>query len=530
VADGCQGADQRSRTRAVETPGTTRRTRAPGQSLTGTGTVLWMHKTRTTSSRRTRALIATFTAVCALSATGSAQAAPAKPAASYIIVLNPAADMAGARRNIEGLGGSVRFEYQHALRGFAAMLNESAVQALSKNPNVLRVEADGVATIKGSQTTPPWGLDRIDQRNLPLDSSFTWTGAGAGVSMYIIDTGVRADHTQFTGRILPGYTSISDGNGTSDCNGHGTHVAGTAAGSTYGIARESLITPVRVLDCAGSGSWSGVIAGIDWMVANHAAGVPAVANMSLGGGANTSVDDAVKRAIADGIVMSIAAGNSNVDACTTTPARVPGALTIAASGNTDTRASFSNYGSCVDMFAPGVSILSAWNTGTSATNSISGTSMAAPHVAGSVAASWSVTLGATSSDLVNRILAGTTPNVIASAGTGTPNRLLWSNPAFTAAPATAPSAPSKVVATAASKSAKLTWNLNGNGGSTLTSNTVNVYTGTGVLHRSVQVAGTATSATISSLVSKSSYYFTVVSTNSVGRSAESAKSNTITVR
>ncbi|HYO46012.1 MAG TPA: S8 family peptidase, partial [Gemmatimonadota bacterium] len=272
--------------------------------------------------------------------------------------------------------------------------------------------------------------DRIDQRALPLNETFTYTNTGTGVTAYIIDTGIRFSHSDFAGRAVSGYDAI-DGGSADDCHGHGTHVAGTVGGSTWGVAKNVKLVAVRVLDCQGSGTWSGVIAGIDWVTGEHKAVDPAVANMSLGGGGNTSVDTAVKNSIADGVSYAIAAGNGNIvgiaqDACRSSPARVAEAMTIGATDKTDKKASWSNYGNCVDWFAPGVSITSAWNTSDTATNIISGTSMATPHTAG-VAALYLQTHGGASPQTVRDALyANTTKNVVTSSKT-TNKHLLFTN-------------------------------------------------------------------------------------------------------
>jgi subtilisin family serine protease len=271
-----------------------------------------------------------------------------------------------------------------------------------------------------------WGLDRIDQRALPLNNQFSRAYTGSGVTAYIIDTGVLSTHTEFGGRVLSGFSSVSDSNGTEDCNGHGTHVAGTVGGSNYGVAPGVAIVPVRVLDCSGSGSTSGVIAGIDWMIANHVAGTPAVANMSLGGGRSSALDIAVQSAVADGVVLVVAAGNSTANACQSSPAGEPLAITVGSTTSADARSSFSNYGSCVDVFAPGSSITSAWYTSITASNTISGTSMASPHVAGVVALGLEIAPNSSVAQISDWITSTATPGVIGDAGTGSPNLLVYS--------------------------------------------------------------------------------------------------------
>ncbi|MEX5719720.1 S8 family peptidase [Geodermatophilus maliterrae] len=334
-----------------------------------------------------------------------------------------------------GLGGRIDHVYSAALTGFAVTLPEAAVTRLSAIPGVVAVERDQVVTATTTQPGATWGLDRTDQRDLPLSSSFDYTATDAGVTAYVIDTGITTAHTDFGGRAVSGYDAV-DGGPADDCNGHGTHVAGTVGGTTYGVAKSVRLVGVRVLDCAGGGTTSGVVAGIDWVTADHAAGDPAVANMSLGGGASTAIDTAVRNSIADGVSYAVAAGNGNSagvpqDACASSPARVPGALTVGATDRTDRAASFSNHGSCVDPFAPGVGITSAWYTNATATSTISGTSMATPHVAG-VAALYLSGMPSAQPAAVATAITGTatTNHVVLSrtaARAGTPNRLLFSS-------------------------------------------------------------------------------------------------------
>lgn len=349
----------------------------------------------------------------------------------YIVVFkssvgNPAAEAAAV---MQGRGGQVHHTYTSALKGFAASIPEVALPGIRNNPNVEFVEQDQTVSLR--QVTSPqnqvtWGLDRIDQADRPLDTQYNFNNSGAGVNAFIIDSGIRADHAEFAGRVRPGFNAIADANGTNDCNGHGTHVAGTLGGTTWGVAKGVSLTPVRVLDCAGSGAWSGVIAGIDF-VANSTLR-PAVANMSLGGGAAASVDAAVAGAVAKGVVVVVAAGNNNADACTASPAREPSAITVGAITSIDYRASFSNWGSCVDIFAPGVGITSAWNTSATATNTIGGTSMASPHVAGVAALALAANPGTTPSAVATLVMSNATANRLGgiSGAPGTPNLLVYS--------------------------------------------------------------------------------------------------------
>lgn len=344
----------------------------------------------------------------------------------YIVVFKPgtpAANRSAAAEHARGLGGQVDFVYESALIGFAANLPEQALSGLSNNPNIEFIEADQVMTIDATQSPATWGLDRIDQRNLPLNNAYTYNFTGAGVTAYIIDTGLRFTHTEFGGRAVSGYDSV-DGGSADDCNGHGTHVAGTVGGSTYGIAKGVALVAVRVLNCAGSGTTSGVIAGIDWVTSHHTNG-KAVANMSLGGSASTALDNAVRNSIADGVVYAIAAGNSNANACNFSPARTAEAITVGATTSTDARASYSNKGRCLDLFAPGSSITSAWYTSNSATNTISGTSMATPHVAG-VAALYLEGHNVTPQQVRDAIVGAATSGKVKNAGNRSPNLLLYS--------------------------------------------------------------------------------------------------------
>jgi subtilisin family serine protease len=336
-------------------------------------------------------------------------------------------------------GGELLHTYDVAVYGFAIKLpiasSVTTIQNLAQDSRVAYVEQDSVMTIADeaavdtTQTGATWGLDRIDQRNLPLSGSFTYVKTGAGVRAYIIDTGIHTSHSQFGTRASYGYDAVDGSLPADDCNGHGTHVAGTVGGSTYGVAKGVALYAVRVLDCNGSGSTSGVVSGINWVASQKAANpsIPMVANMSLGGSASSTLDNAVQSAINKGITCAIAGGNSNANACNYSPARVTAALTVGATTSTDARASYSNYGTCLDLFAPGSSITSAWYTSNTATNTISGTSMATPHVAGVAALYLQGNPSASPAAVASALTANATASKVTSAGSGSPNRLLFTN-------------------------------------------------------------------------------------------------------
>lgn len=346
----------------------------------------------------------------------------------YIVVFDKDAgqdQVRSARSDARAAGAQVTHTYTTVLDGFAAKLPRQALRGLRNNPHVAYIEADGEVRVSETQSPATWGIDRVDQRDLPLSGSYTYAQSGAGVTAYVIDTGIRLAHSEFSGRAVSGYSAIADGRGVDDCNGHGTHVAGTVGGETYGVAQDVRLVAVRVLDCNGSGSNSGVIAGVDWVTQNHAAGAPAVANMSLGGGISTALDTAVGNSIADGVTYALAAGNDyGANACNGSPSRVAAGLTIGSTTRTDARSDFSNVGSCLDMFAPGSDITSAWITSNTSTNTISGTSMATPHVAGAAALYLQANPSATPATVGNALISSSTPNKVTNPGTGSPNRLL----------------------------------------------------------------------------------------------------------
>lgn len=339
-------------------------------------------------------------------------------------VTNPAQEAAMV---MNGSGGTIHHTYSRAIQGFAATIPAAALNGIRNNPHVESVEPDlsiHLHQVSSPQTQATWGLDRVDQRTLPLNGQYAFVYGGSGVTAFIVDTGIRADHTTFGGRVTTGYTAINDGNGTNDCNGHGTHVAGTVGSSTWGVAKNVSLVPVRVLDCAGSGSYSGVIAGLDWVAQSSLR--PAVANLSLGGSKSSTLNAAVAGTVNSGVTVVVAAGNSNADACLSSPSSEPSAITVGATGSNDARASYSNYGSCVDLFAPGTNITSAWYTSTTASNILSGTSMATPHVTGIAALALQANPLASPTSVTQFILDNATTNVLTSVGTGSPNKLTYS--------------------------------------------------------------------------------------------------------
>ncbi|CAM4128985.1 S8 family serine peptidase [Kibdelosporangium persicum] len=350
---------------------------------------------------------------------------------SYVVVLKNAQQTAEALG--QKYGGSVTHKYKAALTGFATTMSEAQARRLAADPAVQYVQANRTLRITDTQQNPPsWGLDRIDQRDLPLDNAYTYATTASNVNAYILDTGIRLSHQTFGGRAVTGFDAITSGGTANDCHGHGTHVAGTVGGTQYGVAKGVKLYAVRVLNCQGSGTTAQVVAGIDWVTAN--AVKPAVANMSLGGGVDTALDDAVKRSVAAGVTYAIASGNSNANACNYSPARVPEAITVNATANNDARASFSNYGTCTDIFAPGQSIVSSWSTSDTATNNISGTSMATPHVAGAAALYLSANPTATPAQVSSALVSAASSDKVTSPGSGSPNKLLYTGAGGTEPP------------------------------------------------------------------------------------------------
>lgn len=384
------------------------------------------------TSLATAALVGGLTALPAQAAPAEgnvlAAGSPTAVKDSYIVTLKKSvglkASSAAGKDLVAEYGGTVKRTFTKALNGYSAALSATEARRLAADPAVAAVEQNQrVRLADTTQTSAPWGLDRIDQAALPLSGTYTYPdSAGSGVTAYVIDTGVRITHQQISGRATYGYDAVDGDTTASDGNGHGTHVATTIAGSTYGVAKKAKIVAVRVLDNSGSGTTAGVIAGIDWVTNNHSG--PSVANLSLGGGASTTLDTAVRNSIASGVTYAVAAGNSSANASSYSPARVTEAITVGATTSSDARASYSNYGSVLDIFAPGSSITAGWYTSDTATNTISGTSMATPHVAGAAAIYLAGHTSATPAAVASALTGGATANVVTSPGSGSPNRLL----------------------------------------------------------------------------------------------------------
>jgi subtilisin family serine protease len=429
--------------------------------------------------------------------------------------------------------GSFVTSFEKVLNAAVIRVPAAAVAGLSRNPRVLSIEKDATITVDPSSVTQlnaPWGLDRIDQRALPLSGSFSSPSNGSGVNVYIVDTGIDASHREFGGRVASGFDAVSGSDGRTDCNGHGTHVAGTAGAATYGVAKSVRLVPVRVLGCDGSGTYSGVIAGLDWIAKNLSPGEKAVANMSLGGGASSSLDSAVASLVSAGVTVVVAAGNSNVDACNTSPARAASAITVGATTTSDARASYSNFGRCLDLFAPGSSVTSTVPGGGTAT--YSGTSMAAPHVAGVAAVVLSLR-DLSPSALASYLVEVATTGVVSSAGTDSPNLLAYvPQESVTPTPeqpdpvATVPDQAGTPIAEARDKAAVVSWSIPDDGGSPITSQTVRTYSG-GRLVASAIVDGVTSSTRITRLRNGTSYTFTVQARNAIGIGLESTQSNVI---
>ncbi|CAM5555246.1 hypothetical protein GCM10010329_25510 [Streptomyces spiroverticillatus] len=388
-----------------------------------------MNKTKLIAAITTVAAVAGMSALSAPTA-GAAPAegtvyganAEGAVAGSYIVMLDKKADKKALAKTY---GGELKRNYSSAINGFSASgLTATEAKRLAADPAVAKVVQNKKFHADATQDNPPsWGIDRIDQADTAPDKKYTYPdSAGEGVTAYVIDTGVRVTHKDFGGRASSGFDAIDNDDNADDGNGHGTHVAGTIAGTAHGVAKKAKIVAVRVLDDSGSGTTEQVVAGIDWVTANHKG--PSVANMSLGGGADPALDAAVSKAIASGVTFAVAAGNDASDAKDYSPARVPEAITVASSAEGDTQSSFSNFGSLVDIYAPGSDITSSWNDSDDGTKTISGTSMATPHVVGAAAVYLAGHQDATPAQVAEALTGGATPDKISNASPGTANKLL----------------------------------------------------------------------------------------------------------
>lgn len=478
-------------------------------------------------SRFARFGVAAFAAVTmVVTMSGAASAATAK---RTYVMLTSSASHASLAAKVRGLGGDIKNTFNGVVKGYTVDLTASAAAALAKTSGVSVIEPEQVVKNTDTQFGATWGIDRIDQSALPLNGTYDYpTNAGLGVRVYVIDTGVRATHTELAGRVLQGYNALDTSDPMLDCNGHGTHVAGTVAGTTYGVAKSAWIVPVKVLGCTGSGTLTAVINGINWAVSNRTAAgnPPAVISMSLGAGYSSSVNSAVAAAVNSGITSVVAAGNDGANACNYSPASTASAITVGATESTDAQAYYSNYGTCLDIYAPGSAIKSAWGTGDSVYNTISGTSMATPHVSGVAAVYLSANRTATPSQVTSALTTNATADKVTSIGTGSPNRLLSSSfvTGATIAPpaATAPSTPAAPRQTGAtSSSLSVSWTAPSNGGSAITGYVLEYKTLAATSYTALP-STTNTSATVTGLTAATSYVFRVSATNAVGTSSPSA--------
>ncbi|MGA1362414.1 MAG: S8 family serine peptidase [Ilumatobacteraceae bacterium] len=460
--------------------------------------------------------LSTADSVAGLEAPDGADAGDVVPG-RFIVSFRNASSARVASRNV---GNGLIAAFSSAIDGFVADLDPAEYESLSSNPDVLAIEPDRVVELDVDQSGATWGLDRIDQRALPLNSTYSYTGDGTGVTAYVIDTGINAAHEQLAGRVRSGFTAVNDGRGSGDCNGHGTHVAGTIGGTTHGVAKNVNLVSARVFGCSGGATWSSIISAVDWVIRDHEAGTPAVANMSLGGGASAIVNSALARGAADGITFVVAAGNSGADACSYSPASEPTAITVGATGSNDTRAWFSNWGSCVDLFAPGVSITSAWWNSPVSLNTISGTSMASPHVAGVAALYLQQNPAAAPAAVQTAVVSAATRGAVTDAGTGSPNRLVYMA-SFEPAPPSVPSSPGTPVPTALDASVSLVWSAPSFDGGTPVTDYLVEYapvtaTVIGAWVTFDDGVSTNRTATVTGLANGTQYRFRVSAVNSVG--------------
>ena len=458
------------------------------------------------------------------------------PSSSYIIKVTPTA-RASIESAVKNAGGSIEKKYQYAFDGYVVKMPDLLASLLGRIPNVLTVEKDapmnGINIQQNQSPTPAWGIDRIDQRStIPSSdalykSAYGYRSAGSGTVIYVGDTGVYP-HEDLAGRISSvGYDGFADGIGISDCNGHGTHVATTAAGTKYGVAKNATIVPVRLLNCAGSGSYSGVIAALDWILSPSNTNLKsnAVLNLSIGGGKSSSVNDAISRLTNAGISVVVAAGNSNADACNFSPSSAPSAITVGSTTVSDSKSTFSNWGSCVDIYAPGSNITGGWYTSSTDVNTISGTSMASPHVAGAVAVYRGLNPSATVEQIAAHIDSQATPSVITGLPAATVNKLLYLSPTDGGPAIIAPTIAFKNMGSITHDGATINLDVNPNNAPTAVSleYSVDQTMATGVMKAAISpesVTGinpVGVVATLSNLSANTSYYFRAIGLNESGR-------------
>lgn len=479
-------------------------------------------------------LVAVTVSVMLLAAVGLAPVANAGPprhpkdaaVKTYIIKTKTSVAAKGLAADVDAAGGQIKNRYERVYPGFSAKLTVDQAKALKSDPQVESIIADSAVHATATQTSPTWGLDRIDQRPTMGDDQYSYVATGAGVTTYVVDTGIRFSHSEFGGSAVSGYDFVDDDADASDCNGHGTHVAGTVGGSTYGVAKGVRLVAVRVLDCAGEGTASGVIAGIDWVTKNHSG--PSVLSMSLGGGAYAPLDQAVNAASAAGVTVVVAAGNEGDDACYYSPARARSAITVGATNVTDSRATFSNWGRCVDLFAPGVGVQSSWSTGDGATATISGTSMAAPHVSGIASRYLQRHPSATPSQVSAAILAAATRSVVASP-LGSPNLLAYAAPSLELPGQTVIKKAASGTTSDKLVSVTAKWAKPAAGGSVSKYYVTATRKSTGA-RKTVIVSSATLSKKITGLKKSASYTIRVYARNATGNGVYSSVSNTITAR
>lgn len=450
---------------------------------------------------------------------------------NYIIIYKNGFSGEEEAKRYESRGKKIVGRYTKMLNGFTLKATSQEALLMKSNPNILSVEEEQIYKTSTTQNGADWGLDRIDQEKLPLDRVYNYTLGNYSVDAYVVDTGINALSTDFTGRVLNGFSAINDGNGTNDCNGHGTHVSGSIGGNLYGVNKTVNLIPIRVLDCAGSGTTTSVLAGLDFILANKNSTKPSIVNMSLGGGASLSLDQAVAKLISNNIAVVVAAGNDNKDACNFSPARVTSAITVGATDPTDTRATFSNYGTCLDVFAPGVNIKSVWIGGTATTATLSGTSMATPLVTGALTLLLSKEPTLTSTQIAERVKTSSS-NVTVGQSSGSVNKII-NNTFVSASPIapilTKPNPPINANVIAGNRSANLSWTLTEDGGSKVSSIKVYYYQNN-VFKGIFTLSGGQTALTVTNLQRKSSFYFKVAAVNSIGESLQSLPSNIVTIR